>query len=194
MKLQVQKYDYYLIILTTLILFSIGIVCLYAITYYNYLAVDPQWTRTGQYIAFINTMDSYLYPFLILLLVTLGLCIPKRLLGRELVLKSGTVVFIATVILTFLSGIEVALGFLLIVMIGIQLLVLILVFRKSKALRFEREGYVVRLGSTLLHLGIVIVIFNFVSLGEVSYHITVFWMGTIFITLGNLLSFYPDKI
>ncbi|MDW7727454.1 MAG: hypothetical protein SCH70_10175 [Candidatus Methanoperedens sp.] len=194
MKLQVQKYDYYLIILTTLILFSIGIVCLYAITYYNYLAVDPQWTRTGQYIAFINTMDSYLYPFLILLLVTLGLCIPKRLLGRELVLKSGTVVFIATVILTFLSGIEVALGFLLIVMIGIQSLVLILVFRKSKALRFEREGYVVRLGSTLLHLGIVIVIFNFVSLGEVSYHITVFWMGTIFITLGNLLSFYPDKI
>ncbi|MFU8767109.1 MAG: hypothetical protein ACNA7I_05540, partial [Candidatus Methanoperedens sp.] len=173
MKLQVQKYDYYLIILTTLILFSIGIVCLYAITYYNYLAVDPQWTRTGQYIAFINTMDSYLYPFLILLLVTLGLCIPKRLLGRELVLKSGTVIFIATVILTFLSGIEVALGFLLIVMIGIQLLVLILVFRKSKALRFEREGYVVRLGSTLLHLGIVIVIFNFVSLGEVSYHITV---------------------
>jgi len=59
---------------------------------------------------------------------------------------------------------------------------------------FEKEGYIVRLGSTLLHLGIVIIIFNFVSLREVSYHITVFWVGTFFITVGNVLSFYPDRI
>ena len=194
MKLPLQKYDYYLILLTTVILFAIGIVCLYAITYYNYLAVDSQWTRTGQYMDFINTMDSYLYPFLIMLLVTLGLCIPKRLLDRELLVKFSMAALGATIILTFTSGIEIALGFLLVVMIGIQSLVLILVFRKSKSLRFEKEGYIIRLGSTLLHLGIVIVIFNFVSLRDVSYHITIFWIGTIFITVGNLLSFYPDRM
>ena len=194
MKLQVQKYDYYLIILTTLILFAIGIVCLYAITYYNYLAVDSQWTNTGQYMDFINTMDSYLYPFLIMLLVTLGLCIPKRLLDRNLLVKFTAIVLGATIILTFSSGIEIALGFLLVVMIGIQSLVLMLVFKRSTSLRFEKEGYIVRLGSTLLHLGIVIVIFNFVSLRDVSYHIPVFWMGTIFITVGNVLSFYPQKM
>ena len=194
MKLQVQKYDYYFIILTSLILFAIGIVCLYAITYYNYLAVDPQWTRTGQYMDFINTMDSYLYPFVVMLLVTLGLCIPKRLLDRKLLVKVSAVALGATIILTFTSNIEVALGYLLVVMIGIQSFVLILAFRRSKSLRFEKEGYIVRLGSTLLHLGIVIIIFNFVSLREVSYHITVFWVGTFFITVGNVLSFYPDRI
>jgi hypothetical protein len=194
MKLQGQKYDYYLIILTTFILFAIGIVCLYAITYYNYLAVDPQWTRTGQYMDFINSMDSYLYPFLIMLLVTLGLCIPKRLLDRDILVKFCALAFGVTLILTFASGIEAALGFLLVVMIGIQSYVLILVFRRSKAVRFEKEGYVVRLGSTLLHLGIVIVIFNFVNLREAPSHITVFWIGTLLITAGNIFSFYPARI
>lgn len=194
MKLPLQKYDYYLILLTTVILFAIGIVCLYAITYYNFLAVDSQWTRTGQYLDFINTMDSYLYPFLIMLLVTLGLCIPKRLLDRELLVKFTGLALGTTIILTFLSGIEIALGFLLVVMIGIQSIVLILAFRKSKSLRFEKEGYIIRLGSTLLHLGIVIIIFNFVNLRDVSYHITIFWIGTIFIIVGNVLSFYPDRI
>ncbi|MCX9014841.1 MAG: hypothetical protein OIN89_08630 [Candidatus Methanoperedens sp.] len=194
MKLQGLKYDYYLIILTTFILFAIGIVCLYAITYYNYLAVDPQWTRTGQYMDFINSMDSYLYPFLILLLVTLGLCIPKRLLDRDILVKFCALALGVTLILTFSSGIEAALGFLLVVMIGIQSYVLILVFRRSKAVRFEKEGYVVRLGSTLLHLGIVIVIFNFVNLREAQFHIPVFWIGTLLITAGNIFSFYPARI
>ncbi len=194
MKLPLQKYDYYLIILTTLILFAIGIVCLYAITYYNYLAVDPQWTRTGQYLDFIDDMNSYLYPFLILLLVTLGLCIPKRLLDRKLLVKFSGFALGVTIVLTFTSGIEVALGFLLVVMIGIQSLVLIQVLWKSKAVRFEKEGYIVRLGSTLLHLGIVIVIFNFVSLRDAQAHISIFWIGTVLITAGNIFSFYPDRM
>jgi nitrate reductase gamma subunit len=61
-------------------LFGIGAVSLYGITYYNYLAVDTQWTQTAQYNQFI-----------------------------------------------------------------------------------EKEGYVVRLGSSLLHLGVVIVIFDFLT-------------------------------
>lgn len=73
-----QKYDYYLIILTTLILFAIGLVSLYGIAYYNYLAANPQWTRTILYTQYIDDMNSYLYPFLVLLLVSLGLCIPEK--------------------------------------------------------------------------------------------------------------------
>ncbi|MBU4077361.1 MAG: hypothetical protein KKI06_11785 [Euryarchaeota archaeon] len=66
-----KKYDYYLIVLTTLILFAIGIVCVYGITYYNYLAVTSGWTGTTAYLRFIDDMNSYLYPFLVLLLISL---------------------------------------------------------------------------------------------------------------------------
>ncbi|MCZ7404850.1 MAG: hypothetical protein O8C67_07960, partial [Candidatus Methanoperedens sp.] len=70
--MKLKNYDYYLIILTALILFAIGLVCVYGITEYNYLAVNPQWTSTIQYSRYINDMNSYLYTFLVLLLLTLG--------------------------------------------------------------------------------------------------------------------------
>jgi len=189
-----KKYDYYLIILTTLILLAIGIVCVYGITYYNYLAVTPGWTGTIGYLRFIDDMNSYLYPFLVLLLISLGLCIPKRLFEQEILVKISLLALGVTVILTFLLGMETAMGFILAVIAGIQVIVLILTLNKNRKIRFEKEGYFVRLGSSMLHLGIVILIFNFVTLRESQFHILIFWTGTLFVTAGNIFSFYPDRI
>jgi cytochrome c biogenesis protein ResB len=87
-----------------------------------------------------------------------------------------------------------ALGFILLVITGIQGIVLILTFNKNRVIRFEKEGYLVRLGSSMLHLGIVILIFNFVILIDSEFHILIFWIGTLFVTSGNIFSFYPEKI
>lgn len=188
-----KNYDYYLIILTTLILFMIGAVSLYGITYYNYLAVDSGWTKTAQYSQYIDEMDSYLYPFLVLLLISLGLCIPKRLFEQDILLKFSAIILGITVILTIFSNIETGLGFILVLMTVVQSIVLIMTIRKSKSIRFEKEGYIVRMGSSLLHLGLVLIILNFVSLRDSPYHILIFWFGVIFITIGNVFSFYPEK-
>ncbi len=192
--MRIQKYDYYLIILTTTILFAIGIVCVYGITYYNYLAVTPEWTASARYGLYIEDMNSYLYPFLVLLLISLGLCIPKRLLERDILIKFSAFTVGVTFALTFLSGIETGLGFILAIMTGVQGIVLVLTIARNKAIRFEREGYIARLGSSLLHLGLVVLILNFVSLRESTLHITIFWIGTILITAGSIFSFYPDRI
>ncbi len=194
MRFHMQKYDYYLVIATTFILFAIGLVCVYGITYYNYLAVNQQWTRTIQYSQYINDMNSYLFPFLVLLLISLGLCIPKRLFEQDILVKFSALLMGITLILTFLYGIETGLGFILAVMIGVQGHVLMLTFRKSKAIRYEKEGDAGRIGSSLLHLGLVILIFNFVSLRDNPFHISIFWSGMILITAGNIFSFYPDRI
>lgn len=192
--MKLRNYDYYLIILTTLILFAIGAVSLYGITYYNYLAVDSQWTKTGQYSQYIDEMDSYLYPFLVLLLISLGLCIPKRLFEQDILIKFSGAILGITVILTVLSDIEKGLGFILAVMTVVQAIVLIMTIKKSKSIRFEKEGYIVRIGSSLLHLGFVIIILNFVSLRESSFHLLIFWIGVVLITVGNVFSFYPEKM
>ncbi len=191
---QRQRYDYYLIILTTLILFAVGLVSLYGITYYNYLAVNPQWTRTIQYTQYIDDMNSYLSPLLVLLLVSLGLCIPKRLFEQDILIKFSALMLGLTLLLTVLYGIEAGLGFILAFMIGVQGLVLVLTLKKSKVIRYEKEGYIARLGSSLLHLGVVLLIFNFVGLGENPFHLSIFWIGMILITTGNIFSFYPHKI
>jgi hypothetical protein len=189
-----QKYDYYLIIITTLILFGIGAVSLYGITYYNYLAVDAQWTQTAQYSQYIDEMNSYIYPFLVLLLISLGLCIPKRLFEQDIMIRSSAFILGITIILTISSGLETGLDFILVVMIAVQAIVLILTIKKSRNIRFEKEGYVVRLGSSLLHLGVVILIFNFVNFQDSPYHLSIFWFGMVLITSGNVFSFYPEKM
>jgi len=192
--MKLKNYDYYLIILTALILFAIGLVCVYGITYYNYLAVNPQWTGTIRYYHYIDDMNSYLYPFLVLLLLTLGLCIPKRIFEQDFLIKFGALTLGATLVLTFLSGIEKGLVFLLAVMIVVQGFVLIRTIKKSEALRFEKEGYAGRVGSSLLHLGLMVLIFNFMTLQGSSFHLLIFWVGMIMITVGNIFSFYPEWI
>lgn len=187
-----QKYDYYLVIQTTLILFAIGIVCVYGISYYNYLA-SPDWTNTIQYAKYIDDMNSYLYPFLVLLLITLCLCIPKRLFEQDILIKFSALMLGVTLLLTGLYGIVTGLGFILAIITGVQSVVLILTLKKSKTIRYEKEGYVGRIGSSLLHLGVVVLIFNFVSLRESSSHIAIFWFGTVFVVAGSIFSFYVGK-
>jgi len=189
-----KNYDYYLIVLTTAILFAIGIVCVYGITYYNYFATVPGWTETVVYLQFINDMNAYLYPFLVLLLISLGLCIPKRLFEQDILIKISALAMGVTVILTYSLGMETAMGFILAVISGFQGIVLILTFNKNRSIRFEKEGYLVRMGSSMLHLGIVILIFNFVTLSESQFHILIFWAGTLFVTAGNVFSFYPERM
>jgi len=192
--MKLKNYDYYLIIITILILFGIGAVSLYGITYYNYLAVDAQWTQTMQYSQYIYEMNSYIYPFLVLLLISLGLCIPKRLFEQDMMIKTSALILGITIIFTIFSDLETGLGFILVVMTVVQTIVLILTIKKSRTIRFEKEGYLVRLGSSLLHLGIVILIFNFVDFQDNPYHLLIFWFGVILITSGNICSFYPEKI
>ncbi|VVB84950.1 Uncharacterised protein [uncultured archaeon] len=189
-----KNYDYYLIVLTTIILFAIGIVCVYGITYYNYLSAVPGWTETTLYLQFIDNMNSYLYPFLVFLLISLGLCIPKRLFEQDILIKISALSLAATVILSFLLGMETAMDILLAVIAGIQGIVLIMTFNRNRAVRFEKEGYLVRMGSSMLHLGIVVLIFNFVTLRESQFHILIFWAGTLFVTAGNIFSFYPERM
>jgi hypothetical protein len=189
-----KNYDYHLVIMATLILFAIGLVCVYGIAYYNYLSVNPEWTKTIQYDRYLNQMNSYLYPFLVMLLLSLGLCIPKRLFGQDILIKFSVIIMGVTVLLTFLLGIEKGLVFVLAAMTVVQFIVLALTFRKSRAIRIEKQGFFGRLGSALLHLGLVILILDFVGLRESYLHISIFWIGVILIFVGNSFSFYPDRI
>ena len=76
----------------------------------------------------------------------------------------------------------------------VQAIVLIMTIRKSKSIRFEKEGYIARIGSSLLHLGFVIIILNFVSMRDSPFHLLIFWIGVLLITMGNVFSFYPEKM
>jgi hypothetical protein len=187
-----QHYDFSLILLTALILTGIGVVCLYGIAYYNY-HYAPEWTETQGYAEYVDSMNLYLYPLVVLLLVVIGLCIPKRLVPREKLLGVSAVILTVTVLLALFS-LTAGLGFLLGVMMLSQSLLLFFLALKRGRFYFERQGRVVEVGSTFLHLGIVVFIFDFAVLRDSNIHLAVFWLSAMLISAGCVLCFYPQHI
>ena len=154
----------------------------------------PNWIETPLYGHYIDSMNLYIYPFVVLLLVILGLCIPKRFVSRQTLLSSGAGILALNIIIALVLNIEASLGFLLGISIVIQTAVMILTIIKWGGLTFERDGYFIQVGSAMLHLGIVIFVFDFVIMRTSGLHLPLFWMATILITMGTVLSFYPEEI
>jgi hypothetical protein len=188
-------YDRYLMIITALILAVIGLICLYSIWYYTSVdRITPGWTGTGLFEDYIDSMNHLVYPFIILLLVVLGLCIPKRIIPRQWLLSAGSCILGLTIITALVADIKTSMVFLLFLSIVFQTVIMILTVLRWHGLSYEREGYLIRTGSSMLHLGVVIFIFDFVSMRTSDYHIDVFWIATVLITAGTILSFYPGEI
>lgn len=182
-------------IITSAVLALIGLVCLYGIAYYTFINdTVPGWTTTPLYNAYIDSMNHGIYPFIILLLVALGLCIPKRIVPRQSLLAAALFILGLTIVTGIFAGITAGLTFLLAVSLAFQTAVMVMTVLGKSGLTYEREGYLVKTGSSMLHLGVVLFVFDFAGLRENNLHLAVFWAATILITIGTVLSFYPVEI
>ena len=190
-----KNYDYYLILATSFALLLIGIICVYGVWYtYGLYTANPDWQSTMQYPEYISMMNLYIYPFVLMLLLSLGLCIPKRIVPRVALIKATAIILLLTLIASVVGGIGLGISFILMMSIAVQTVVLVLTIMKSGSLTFEREGYLIQIGSSLLHLGTVLFIFDFASMRDSVYHIPIFWVVTLLIGIGTFMSFYPSEI
>lgn len=190
-----KNYDFFLALISILLLALIGIVSLYG-TSYSWLASldNPDWTRSFLYSYYLERMNSAAAPLVIALIIALGLCIPKRIFSRiKMLLVSGLILALGLLFYLFFEPLH-GLAFILLAGITIQLTVVILIFFRARILHFEREGLLASLGSSLLHLGFVAFLFDFILLQESPYHLSIFWISTGFITFGSALSFYSTEI
>jgi hypothetical protein len=184
-------YDYTLVIATVVILLAIGLISLYGIGYYhNAGEEDPQWTQGQKHAEYLEMMNKYTLPSVVALLIVLGLCIPKRVVPRDVLTRISGALVGVTLLLYIIRDITWGLGFLLILAIVLQTASLVLTLLKRGRLVYEKEGYLVQLGSAMLHLGVIILIFDVALLKEHAQHISIFWVSTILVLLGMFLSFY----
>ena len=73
-----SSYDFYLILATVLVLFAISLISIYGMFYFKFaqiLQMEP-----AVKMAYMNRMNSFVAPFVIILILLLGICVPKRLL------------------------------------------------------------------------------------------------------------------
>jgi hypothetical protein len=64
----------------------------------------------------------------------------------------------------------------------------------SSNLNFHKKGYWVRLGSSLIHLGIILFILDLLLYERKTLHLVLFWITTASSIAGMIFSFYAESV
>jgi hypothetical protein len=182
--------DYYLILATVGVLFAISVICVYGMFYFKFASL--QQLPPAEKMAYMNTMNIVIAPFVIALILLLGICVPKRLLpGRQLNWFGAALAVVCTAV-SFRLGIKAGLMVVLIASLLLQLVVLGMAVAGSKHLHFEKSGYWVRVGSSLIHLGLILFVLDLFLYRHQVLHLILFWVTTGASVLGMLCCFYAQ--
>ncbi len=187
-----KRLNFILILLTVVILSVIGIIFIIGTIYGS--IQSPNWENTSVYQVYLDKMNVAVMPFVVSLLVVLGICIPKRLFTGYDLLKINGALLGAALIVSIFTTAKTGLIFLLFIASIIQLIVITLTVIGSKRLKYERTGFFLQIGSALLHLGLIIFLFDFIALGDHPDHLLFFWIATTLIGVGMVSSFYSHEL
>jgi len=181
-------WDLALVLLTAATLAAFGALALWGMFHYKSHATRPDWSVP----AFQEMMNRLATPLVVLLILWLVLCIPKRLFSKRVLLAySAGMLTLGLAALPY-GGARFALGLVLGLSALLQTAILALVLAGAR-LRFAGRGLALRAGSSLLHLGIVLFTLDLVALQGSPWHIPLFWVATGLLTAGCGLTFYLAK-
>jgi len=181
-------WDLALVLLTAGTLASFGVLALWGMFHYRSHAARPDWNV----VAYQEMMNRLGAPFVVLLILWLVLCIPKRLFPRRaLVAYSCSILAVGAALLP-VGGLRLSLGVVLGLSAALQAVILALVLA-GRRLHFAGQGLALRAGSSLAHLGLVLFTLDLVSLQGSPWHIPLFWVATGLLTAGSVLAFYVAR-
>ena len=186
-----SSYDYYLILATTVMLFVISAICIYGMFYFKLAQVHQ--LPLAEKVGYMDSMNTLLAPFLIALIVLLGICVPKRLLPTSWLNWFSLVLVLLACAAGFIWGLKASLAFVLMVSCVLQMVVLFMALAGSKELTFEKRGYWVRVGSSLLHLGLILFTLDLFFYRYQVLHQVLFWITTISVLVGMVFCFYAES-
>ncbi len=184
-----RNYDFWLTIASVIVLFLIAILCTASMFYFKWAQVQnlPESLKV-QYEYHMNELAS---PLLIALLVLLGLCIPKRILSLKPLIGFSVAVILGTIIVWIIYNWRAA----LLVVISSAIMIQTIVFWLTligKRLNFKHEGYLKRLGSCFIHLGLLLICLDILLLSPLGFLKILFWTSSFMVIIGLILCFYGD--
>jgi hypothetical protein len=187
-----QSLDYYLILATVGVLFALSVICIFGMFYFKFASV--QQLPPMEKMAYMEQMNQVVTPFIIGLILLLGICVPKRLLSAQWLIRFGVALGIGGFGVSLWLGVTNGLLVVLVASLLLQLVVLILAVAGSKRLHFEKSGYWVRVGSSLIHLGFILFVLDLMLYKHLSLHLFLFWVTTGSSVMGMLCCFYSQGI
>ncbi len=184
-------WDFTLMALTVALLAALGVQSLLGTLYawWGY-RTQPGWEQIG-YPAFVDAMNAIAGPLVLVLVVVMGLCVPKRLFKRRALVAVSAIMLLVGVGAGIAGrSIATGLGVYLALASLIQVAVVMLTLANAGGLTYMSEGVVAKTGSGLLHLGFVLFCLVVVSLQGSRWMLPVFWVATILLVGGSALSFW----
>jgi hypothetical protein len=186
------SYDFYLILGTVLVLFAISLISIYGMFYFKFAQIQQM--APALKFSYMDRMNSVVAPFIIILILLLGICVPKRLLPTVWLNRIAVLLVALTILASILAGIKAGLLVILGISLVLQLAVLILALFNSRTLNFHKKGYWVRLGSSLIHLGFILLVLDLLLYRYTTLHLFLFWITTGACVAGMICCFYAELI
>ncbi len=186
------SYDYYLILATAAVLFVLSVICIYAMFWFR--AAEVHLLEPVLKARYMDGMNRMVAPFVILLILLLGICVPKRLLPVSWLNGFAIFLLAGAGLTTFTISGQAALLLVLVASLVLQLVVLALAVVGSQKLSFTGKGYWIRVGSSLVHLGLILFILDLFLYHHLTLHLLLFWVTTVSSVAGMLCCFYADSI
>ena len=187
-----SPYDFYLILATTLVLFIISVICIYGMFHFKLAQIHEM--QTAVKVQHMNHMNAIISPFLIGLILLLGICVPKRLLPTAWLNRFSIILFILVLVVCLRLGITLGLKLILVTSLILQVTVLVMALVGSKRLNFEKKGYWLRVGSSLIHLGLILFLLDLFFYKKPTLHLVLFWISTVATVLGMTFCFYSNAV
>jgi hypothetical protein len=187
-----SSYDFQLILATTAVLFAISLICIYGMFHFKLIQVHH--LAPAAKAAYMDRMNAVVAPFVVALILLLGICIPKRLFPTAWLHRFTGLLLAAAAAASFAWGVPTGLLVVLLASLLLQLAVLALALVGSDKLHFEKKGYWVRLGSSLVHLGLILFILDLYFYRYQTLHLFLFWVTTGATVLGMLFCFYAEWV
>jgi len=184
--------DYYLILATVGVLFALSAICVFSMFYFKLAAV--QLLPPAEKMAYLDQMNRVVAPFIITLIILLGICVPKRLLPARWLTRFAIGLAVIGTGVSIWQGIMTGLIVILAASLILQLVVLLMAVAGSKRLHFEKSGYWVRVGSSLVHLGFILFVLDLLLYKHLALHLFLFWVTTGSSLLGMLFCFYSQGV
>lgn len=190
-----RAWDYALTVATVVLLGLLGLQSFVGTIWVWWAqARNPLWEQT-EYVSFVQVMNAIAAPQVVLLVVVMGLCVPKRLFSRTALLGvSAGMVAVGIAAWGYTGSITQGLSLYLALSALIQVAVVVMTAAGAKGPSYLTEGRLTKLGSGLLHLGFIIFAFVVTALQSSVFMEPVFWVSAVLTTVGTAMSFWARKI
>lgn len=189
-----RSWDFSLTVITVAMLGGIGVQSFIGTLYVWWAQRSvPGWEQGSGYMEFVSAMNAVAAPQIVLLVIVMGLCVPKRLFSRVVLMGVSAGMLLAGLgVWAFTRSLATGLAAYLALAGLIQIAVVVMTVAGIRGPSYLTEGRLTKTGSGLLHLGFIVFAFVVVALQTSNFMMPFFWAATVLTMLGTVLSFYAD--